>query len=91
MSELVRTITARDPELRNRPLEAFCRSADAAGLLAECEALERFRRSSDNLYERVREQFFLYEPNSRSRCQMLTAKPTRDAYIKVRMTATCPG
>jgi hypothetical protein len=60
MSELVGIITARDPEIRNRPLEAFCREADPAGLLAECEALERFRRSSDNLYERVRAQFFLY-------------------------------
>ena len=26
----------------------------------ECEALDRFRRSSDNLYERVRALFFLY-------------------------------
>ena len=60
MSELLRIITARDPEVRNRPLEAFCRDADTAGLLAECEALERFRRESDNLYERVRAQFFLY-------------------------------
>jgi hypothetical protein len=60
MSELVRTITARDPEVRNRSLEALCGGADAAGLLAECEALERFRRASDNLYERVRAQFFLY-------------------------------
>jgi hypothetical protein len=60
MSELVRTITAREPEIRNRPLEAFCRSTDAAGLLAECGELERFRRASDNLYERVRAQFFLY-------------------------------
>jgi hypothetical protein len=60
MTELVSIITARDPEVRNRPLEAFCRDADAAGLLAECEALDRFRRESDNLYERVRAQFFLY-------------------------------
>jgi UTP--glucose-1-phosphate uridylyltransferase len=60
MSELVRTIAARDPEVRNRPLEAFCTGADAAALLAECEALEQFRRASDNLYERVRAQFFLY-------------------------------
>ena len=29
-------------------------------LLAECQALDRFRRSSDNLYERVRALFFLY-------------------------------
>ena len=29
-------------------------------LLAECAALDRFRRDSDNLYERVRALFFLY-------------------------------
>ncbi len=29
-------------------------------LLAECQALERFRRDCDNLYERVRALFFLY-------------------------------
>jgi hypothetical protein len=60
MSELTRIIAAQDPEIRNRPLEGFCRSAGARELLAECDALERFRRSSDNLYERVRAQFFLY-------------------------------
>src|SRR4051794_17854114 len=31
-----------------------------AELLAECDALDRFRRTSDNLYERVRALFFLY-------------------------------
>ncbi|MBM4458968.1 MAG: UTP--glucose-1-phosphate uridylyltransferase [Chloroflexi bacterium] len=57
---LVHIITAPDPETRNRSLDAFCRSASLAELLAECQALEAFRRSSDNLYERVRALFFLY-------------------------------
>ena len=60
MSELVKIITATDPRERNRPLGGFCRPASLETLLAECEALERFRRSSDNLYERVRALFFLY-------------------------------
>lgn len=60
MSELVRIITSDDAGTRNRSLDGFCRSVDAATLLAECEALERFRRTSENLYERVRAQLFLY-------------------------------
>jgi hypothetical protein len=60
MSELAGIITARDPEVRNRSLDSFCRAANAETLLAECSALDRFRRASDNLYERVRAEFFLY-------------------------------
>ncbi len=60
MSELVRIITAADAETRDRALEAFCRSASLEDLLAECQALERFRHSIENLYERVRALFFLY-------------------------------
>ncbi|HWQ57267.1 MAG TPA: UTP--glucose-1-phosphate uridylyltransferase [Bryobacteraceae bacterium] len=60
MSELAGIITAADPAVRNRSLDAFCRQASPPALLAECEALDRFRRSSDNLYERVRALFFLY-------------------------------
>ena len=53
-------ITAQDPDVRNRALEAYCRAASLDELLAECAALEAFRRTSDNLYERVRTLFFLY-------------------------------
>ena len=60
MSELVQIITSTDPAVRNRSLDAFCRSADLTRLLAECEALDTFRRHSGNLYERVRALFFLY-------------------------------
>ena len=59
MSELVRIITATAPEERNRALDSFCLGAPAAALLAECEALDELRRSSPNLYERVRALFFL--------------------------------
>ncbi|MGD0015700.1 MAG: UTP--glucose-1-phosphate uridylyltransferase, partial [Bryobacteraceae bacterium] len=60
MSELVAIITARDPQVRNRSLDGFCRTAATSALLEECQALDGFRRSSDNLYERVRAQLFLY-------------------------------
>ena len=55
-----RIITSSDPQVRDRSLDAFCRDASVDGLLLECEALERLRRPSDNLYERVRALFFLY-------------------------------
>jgi len=60
MSELIKIITATDPDMRNRALDAFCRTASAQQLLNECEALDQLRRESDNLYERVRTLFFLY-------------------------------
>ena len=59
-SELVRIVTSADPAQRNRSLDAVCRDASLEQLLAECAALDRFRRTSDNLYERVRALFFLY-------------------------------
>src|SRR5215204_6771713 len=60
MSVLVEMITAVEPAQRDRSLDAICRTMDAATLQEECAALDRFRRSSDNLYERVRALFFLY-------------------------------
>ena len=59
-SRLIDIITSPDPAMRNRSLDAFCRSASLAELLAECASLDAFRRASDNLYERVRALFFLY-------------------------------
>jgi hypothetical protein len=60
VSLLTDVITARDAETRNRSLDALCRAATLEDLRLECEALDRFRRSSDNLYERVRALFLLY-------------------------------
>ena len=60
MSTLTGIITAAEPDLRNRPLDTFCQEAAPAALIEECAELERFRRASDNLYERVRALFFLY-------------------------------
>ncbi len=60
MSPLVEVITSGDPEIRDRPLDSVCAGLPLPALLAECQALDRFRRSSDNLYQRVRALFFLY-------------------------------
>jgi hypothetical protein len=60
MSELIGIITAASSEHRNLPLDGFCQEASIGQLVAEAAALDRFRRESDNLYERVRAQFFLY-------------------------------
>ncbi len=58
-SDLLTTICSDNPEIRNRSLDSLCRDLSAADLLAACSQLDRFRRSSDNLYERVRALFFL--------------------------------
>ena len=57
---LVSIITAREPGERDRSLDAFARGRPLAELMAEREALERFRRQSNSLYHRVRALFFLY-------------------------------
>ena len=59
-SQLITLITSPDPAIRNRSVDAFARAATLPELLAECAALDAFRRASDNLYERVRALFFLY-------------------------------
>ena len=60
MSSLIAIITSKDPLVRNRSLDEFCQRATLAELQSECGALDRFRRESDNLYERVRSLFYLY-------------------------------
>ncbi|HZN67623.1 MAG TPA: hypothetical protein VFB66_20205, partial [Tepidisphaeraceae bacterium] len=59
-SPFVEVITSDDPAVRDRSLESLCRNAPADKLLAESDALDSFRRRSDNLYHRVRALFFLY-------------------------------
>ena len=53
-------IETEDPAVRDTPLDVWARDASVADLMRECEALDRFRRESDNLYQRVRALFFLY-------------------------------
>ncbi len=59
-SILVETITSQDPQVRNRSLRELLEPLSPARVLAECEALEAFRRHSENLYERVRACLFLF-------------------------------
>jgi hypothetical protein len=60
LSQLIKIISAHDAVARNTALDAVCRELSLEELLQECAALDQFRRSSDNLYERVRALFFLY-------------------------------
>ncbi len=60
MSQLIPLITTDDPTQRNRALADAVRGLSLAELLAECTALDAFRRTSENLYERVRALFFLH-------------------------------
>ncbi|MDQ6760364.1 MAG: UTP--glucose-1-phosphate uridylyltransferase [Acidobacteriota bacterium] len=53
-------VLAQDETVRNSSMDAFCRRANGNTLLEEAQALDLFRRTHDNLYERVRAQFFLY-------------------------------
>jgi hypothetical protein len=57
---LVSLITSPDLATRDSSLDEMAASASLAELLAECDALDVFRRRSPNLYERVRALFFLY-------------------------------
>jgi hypothetical protein len=60
VNRLIAAITSGEPEIRDQSLDSLCAGASVADLLADCAALDQFRRSSDNLYERVRALFFLY-------------------------------
>jgi hypothetical protein len=60
MTRLIRIITATDATLRDQSLDSVCAGLSVEELLAECAALDGFRRRSENLYERVRALFFLY-------------------------------
>src|SRR3569623_415611 len=50
------------PDVRNRSLESAVADLPTPALLRELDALDHFRRTSTNLYERVRALFFLYAP-----------------------------
>jgi UTP--glucose-1-phosphate uridylyltransferase len=60
MVRLTDLITSPDEAVRNRPLDEACAGLDLAGLLAAADDLDGFRRSSANLYERVRALLFLH-------------------------------
>ena len=57
---LVRIITSANPAERDSSVDEFSRNTATGDLLRETADLDRFWRSNQNLYERVRAQFFLY-------------------------------
>ena len=59
MNHLIGVITSREDQ-RNFSLDALCQGATIGSILEDCRELDDFRRSCDNLYERVRALFFLY-------------------------------
>ncbi|HEY3415786.1 MAG TPA: UTP--glucose-1-phosphate uridylyltransferase, partial [Armatimonadota bacterium] len=59
-NRFIRTITGADPAERDRAFSALAQGVPADELLAACEELDVFRRSADNLYQRVRASLFLY-------------------------------
>ena len=60
MTGLIDIIQSQDSAIRDRSLEEWCAGQSLPELLAGAQELEGFRRSSSNLYERVRALFFLY-------------------------------
>ena len=60
MNKLIETISSTDPKIRNRSFFELCRGKSANTLLEELKELEDFRKSTDNLYERVRACLFLH-------------------------------
>ncbi len=60
MAYLLEIIQSTDPEVKNRSIDQFCTEATVEEILSEAATLDEFRRSSPNLYLRVRSLFFLY-------------------------------
>jgi galactokinase/mevalonate kinase-like predicted kinase len=57
---LLEIITSDQPSVRDRSLAQACEGLSREQLLAEAAALDTFRRTSSNLYHRVRALFFLH-------------------------------
>lgn len=57
---LIETITSPDAAVRDRSVRDLISGATTAQVLAACDELERFRQTSENLYERVRASMFLH-------------------------------
>jgi hypothetical protein len=59
MRTLIEIITSEDDRRRNLALDTALESASLSDLMRHAEALDGFRRTTDNLYHRVRALFFL--------------------------------
>jgi len=56
----IETITSNNPKLRDRSFFELCKGRSVNVLLKDLEELEKFRKSTNNLYERVRACLFLH-------------------------------
>jgi len=59
-SRLIECITSSDPHTRNQSLDELCAPLSLDALVRECAALDAFRRTCPNMFERVRAMAFLY-------------------------------
>ena len=57
---LIETITSQNDTIRNRSINMLLQDMDGKALLRSAYELEDFRRSSDNLYHKVRASLFLF-------------------------------
>lgn len=60
VEKLLAIITSDDSSIRDLSLDDYCSTLSLQELLEACRALDDFRRTSGNLYHRVRSLFFLY-------------------------------
>ncbi len=60
MNPLIEIILSETPEIRDQSLLHHCENCSTEELLQNCEELEQFWKSTENLYHRVRALFFLY-------------------------------
>ncbi len=75
MPRLIDLITSPEESIRNLPLDAACAALDAPDLLAQAAELDSFRRSSGNLYQRVRALLFLHSIHRFHLPALLAAEP----------------
>ncbi|HTX17706.1 MAG TPA: UTP--glucose-1-phosphate uridylyltransferase [Bacteroidota bacterium] len=60
MNPFVRTITSGDPAIRDTPFEELCHGLSKESLAVYLAELDEFRKTTLNLYEKVRASIFLY-------------------------------
>ncbi|MCU0778811.1 MAG: UTP--glucose-1-phosphate uridylyltransferase [Akkermansiaceae bacterium] len=68
-------ITSPDETIRNQSLDSACAKLPLDELLAQADALDAFRRTSDNLYQRVRALLFLHAIHRFHLPRLLTETP----------------
>jgi galactokinase/mevalonate kinase-like predicted kinase len=60
VNKFIDTITSSDPAIRNKSFKDLCGNISTGGLLKAFDELDSFRQTTQNLYEKVRANIFLY-------------------------------